>query len=337
MNEKVISEGEMIAAQMTSSHKRLYISARRVGRFGVLMGSSGKNIRRLSAEDAAMSEMTKTHLGPFYSLARYICYEAISKLKQAGEYRHQVKRHVKIWLEEMDKERKLMINPPKDCGKFFSIENVFSSVREMFRDDLTDEEYYEFWEYVGVAAFNDVHKIIYALQWKYEKALVARGATKAKAVSWLLTAYMVLKMYDMEYVELLNTFEKNFGYPEKMLRRYFRVFDATKLYGQWQRIMEYCYTDAEKLIIECLEERNVEIGLQDIMQRMSKECADLRYIRKATEENPEIFRSKKAWRDALAMMDSEIEETEKSFKEFKRSGKTVKEFFNARRDGKTKE
>ena len=92
-----------------------------------------------------------------------------------------------------------------------------------------------------------------------------------------------------------------------------------------------------KLIIECLEERNVEIGLQDIMQRMSKECADLRYIRKATEENPEIFRSKKAWRDALAMMDSEIEETEKSFKEFKRSGKTVKEFFNARRDGKTKE
>ena len=36
-----------------------------------------------------------------------------------------------------------MINPPKDCGKFFSIENVFSSVREMFRDDLTDEEYYE--------------------------------------------------------------------------------------------------------------------------------------------------------------------------------------------------
>lgn len=50
-----------------------------------------------------------------------------------------------------------------------------------------------------------------------------------------------------------------------------------------------------------------------------------------------MFRSKKAWRDALEKLDEQIEEVERIWRELRASGMTVDEFFKARRNGKTKE
>ena len=74
-----------------------------------------------------------------------------------------------------------------------------------------------------------------------------------------------------------------------------------------------------------------------MMQHLSKEGVDLRFTRKAVEENPELFRSKKAWRDALEKLDEQIEEVERTWRELRASGMTVDEFFKARRYGKTEE
>ena len=335
MNEKVISEGERVAAQLTASQKRFHISARRVGRFGVMLGTTKKSAKRVMAEDLTMCQMVKTHLAPFFSLARFICCDAIDKVKEAGEYRHDLKRQLRAWEQELSRHRTMMMYPPEGSHRFFAVDSLAIDTRGMFREDLTDKDYFELWEYVGVAAFNDVHKIIYALQWKYEKALTERGFKKAKVVAWLYTASTVIKMYDIEFREVIDSFKRSFGNAESSLRRYFCAFDVSKLAEMWHRTIECFGDDAVRLTVECLKDRNVEIGLQDMMQHLSKEGVDLRFTRKAVEENPELFRSKKAWRDALEKLDEQIEEVEQTWRELRASGMTVDEFFKARRYGKT--
>ena len=144
-------------------------------------------------------------------------------------------------------------------------------------------------------------------------------------------------MYDIEFREVIDSFKRSFGNAESSLRRYFCAFDVSKLADMWHRTIECFGDDAVRLTVECLKDRNVEIGLQDMMQHLSKEGTDLRFTRKAVEENPELFRSKKAWRDALEKLDEQIEEVERTWRELRASGMTVDEFFKARRYGKTKE
>ena len=337
MNEKVISEGERVAAQLTASQKRFSISARRVGRFGVMLGTTKKSAKRVMAEDLTMCQVVKAHLAPFFSLARFICCDAIDKVKQAGEYRHDLKRQLRAWEQELSRHRTLMLYPPEGSHRFFATDCLAIDTRDMFREDLTDKDYFELWEYVGVVAFNDVHKIIYALQWKYEKALMERGLKKAKVVAWLFTASTVIKSYDIEFREVIASFKRSFGYAESSLRKYFYAFDVSRLSEMWHRTIECFGDEAVRMSVESLTDRNVEIGLQDMMQHLAKDGVDLRFTRKAVEDNPELFRSKKVWRDALAKLDEQIEEVEQTYRELKASGLTVDEFFKAKRYGKTEE
>lgn len=327
MNNVTTNEAERAAYQIASGRKRLEIPFRRCGRFGVLMGAIGKSATVMDAEDGAMCAILKGRIAPLYSLARYICYDAIDKVKEAGEYRHEVKRHVKQYMAEMEKRRKAMIDPPEGRRSFFSVKTLSEKTRARFRADITDEEYFELWEYTGAVAFNKIHAEIYALQWKYEKALKARNAKKAKIIAWLLTASSIIRMYEVEFIELMNTFKRTFGYPDIVLKNFFEPFEPKMQLTLWDKIVECYGSILTPILAECLDERNVEIGLTDIVQKIGRTEETYRLARTAVEENPELFRSKKAWREQLAEIDELVEDLETGYREYKESGLTAKEFF----------
>lgn len=323
------------AAQMLSKEKKLVIARYRSGKFGLMMGQSHKSSHDTLVEVMAMTSQVKMELGVFFAYQRFICFDAIDKVKAAGLFRFGLKRQINRFLAEMDRLRKLLIDPASNGFRMFHLGDLPSATRLRFRKDLTDKEYFEFWENTGMVAFNETHKHFYALQWRYEKPLKERGVKQAKALAWFATACSLLELYTISYEKLIMRFHALFGHPEKSLREVYGGFDLTRARDMWIEAMEVLAPDADAVLASCIRERNVELGLQQIIEELTLPTRQLDFVRMNIEENREVFSSKAAWLEEIAEVNglkADLIKTSKDVDRAKNDGLSVDEYFKLKRD-----
>lgn len=323
------------AAQILSRHKRLFIPRYVNGQFGMLMGKSNKTHHESICEILTMTSQFKLEIGIFFVYLRFISLDAIDKVKEGKAFRHGVKYNLNKFLVELDRLRTMLIYPPENCVRMFHLEDMPRSTRMMYRQDLTDKEYFEFWENQGMVAFNETHKHLYALQWRYEKALKDKGARKAKVLAWLATACSMVEMYNVSYETLLDRFHKMFGYPKSSLRSVYGGFDLNRAREAWYGCIELFEPNADSVLASCLREHNVELGLQQLSEVLLNCEKQLDFTRMNIEENREVFSSKAAWLeeiDEIVRLKADLIAHGNELIEANRRGIGVDEFFKAKRN-----
>lgn len=323
------------AAQILSRHKRLVIPRYVNGQFGMLMGKSNKTYHESICEILTMTSQFKLEIGIFFVYLRFISLDAIDKVKEGKAFRHGVKYNLNKFLVELDRLRTMLIYPPENCVRMFHLEDMPRSTRMMYRQDLTDKEYFEFWENQGMVAFNETHKHVYALQWRYEKALNERGVKKAKVLAWLATGSSMIEMYVNSYTLMIERFSKLFGYPKSLLISYYNGFDLTRARELWYGAMLQFVPDGDNILSDVLNERNVVLGLQQIVCELGDAERQLEYTRINVEENREVFSSKNYWLkaiDEVVSLKADLHENAKEYKEAKKQGIAIEEYFNMKRN-----
>lgn len=323
------------AAQVLSRHKRIVIPRYSNGQFGLLMGKSNKSSHETTCEIMAMTAQLKLELGLFFAYQRFICLDAIDKVKEAGEYRFGLKKQINTFLAELKRVRMLLIDPPSTGFRMFHLGDLPTVARLRFRKDLTDKEYFEFWENQGMVAFNETHKHLYALQWRYEKALKDKGARKAKVLAWLATACSMVEMYNVSYETLLDRFHKMFGYPKSSLRSVYGGFDLNRAREAWYGCIELFEPNADSVLASCLRQHNVELGLQQLSEVLLNCEKQLDFTRMNIEENREVFSSKAAWLeeiDEIVRLKADLIAHGNELIEANRRGIGVDEFFKAKKN-----
>ena len=325
MNEKIRCSG--LIPDFANNKMNIRMSWQRVGRNTYTMGGKGKTLIQINQEYECMSGVLKTELGILYPFQWYGCLDLIDRIKKTNYYRQGVKLGLNGYLKEMATKRTMMLNPPMGSPKIFHVADFPKSVQMRFREDLTDEEYYDYWEGQGLVAHSKNKQLIDSLIWKFRKFYDKRGVKCAEVLSFLTAGETLIRMCVVQYHERLQSFRNMFGYNKEDAHRCFEMFDLSRAGHFWHTAVKPLCHNVENIVLEALEERNVVLGLQQLMEEMTLTKKVFDITRQNVVDNPEVFRTKKTWLEQIEEVDKMIADVDvvgNEFREKLKEGKPIK-------------
>ena len=176
-------------------------------------------------------------------------------------------------------------------NRMFHIDDMEEEFRRKY-GNITDEEYYEFWKCVGGEAYSKTKPMITSLWNKYRLSLQSHNINDSENIAWVMTAQAALDLAIAMYESAIKECETGYGLPRSVLDRVFGQFSLRKVSNAWMRALILLAPETEPLKLNSMEEKNIDFGLQQLMQSWME--PDLLYSSAsgAVEEFEEIFASK---------------------------------------------
>ena len=325
MNDKIRFTG--LIPDLESNQMKIRMSCQRLGRNSYTMGGKGKSHLQILQEYECMSGVLKTELGILYPFQWYGCLDLIDRIKKTNYYRQGVKLGLNGYLKEMAMKRTMMLNPPSGTVRIFHVADFPKGVQMLYREDITDEDFYDFWEGQGLVAHSKNKQLIDSLIWKFRKYYEKRGVRCAEVLSLLTAGETLIRMCVVQYHERLRTFREMFGYNKENVHSCFEMLDLTRAAHVWHTAVKPLCHNVENIILEALNEHNVVLGLHQLMEEMTLTKKVFEITRENVVGNPEVFRSKKVWLEQIAEIDRMIADVDvvgDKFREKLKEGKPVK-------------
>lgn len=335
MNEKIRCTG--LNPDLVNNKINIRMSWQRLGRNTYTMGGKGKTLYQVNQEYECMSSVLKTELGILYPFQWYGCLDLIDRIKKTNYYRQGVKLGLNGYLKEMALKRSMMLNPPMGTPRLFHVVEFPKAVQMRLREDLTDEEFYDFWEGQGLVAHSKNKQLIDSLIWKFRKFYDQRGVRCAEVLSLLTAGEALIRICAVQYHERLRTFREMFGYNKEDAHRCFEMFDLTRASHVWHTAVKPLCHNVENIVLDALNERNVVLGLQQLMEEMTLTKKVFEITRQNVVDNPEVFRTKKTWLaqiDEVDKMIADVDVVGDEFREKLKEGKPVKKIVEELSNGK---
>ena len=209
-----------------------------------------------------------------------------------------------------------------------------------FREGITDEEYYDLWESQGLVAHAKNKALINSLIWKLQKSFNERGDKNAEVLALLCAGEAIIRLCLVHHNEKMKVFRDQYGYGLEDVHRCFEMFNIAKAAHQWHIALNSLDHNICEKLCEILDERNVVIGLKQIMEELTEVDNVLNITRENVVNNREIFRNKRTWLGEIQNIDEMIAdapEAEKVLKEKIKEGKSIRQITEEEYYGKIKE
>lgn len=134
----------------------------------------------------------KMFTGGAVNCALFMLHEALVQLEQCDTYRHQAKVLLNRTRQDWQQYEHDLLHPG-DGLRFFHLDDMQDEYRKRY-GDITDAEYFEFWQGMGSEMYMQCHPDIIALCYKYERYLTRIGHRNAKAYATAMTADALLQL-----------------------------------------------------------------------------------------------------------------------------------------------
>lgn len=272
----------------------------------MMMGYAVKTETQRLCEVNCMVSAMKIEMGILFPFHWYACLDLIDKIKKTKYYRHSLKHALKEYLEVMRQKRIQLLNPPSGMLPMFDPRRVELSMYGYLRQDLTKEEYYDYWENNGILATKMFGHLIDSMEHKWFKALRARGVECAKELSWLLTGHTMTTICSNHFQDTIKRYANSFKFAEDSVSEYFKMFDLSLAASKWHKAMECMVPDNGEVLVESLEDRNVALGLVQLLETIIEPKNVLQIERQNIVENRDVFVSKAKWLEYISMIDADI-------------------------------
>lgn len=262
---------------------------------------------RFSAEELSrmlpyVSAVVKQVMGVANNVVQVTMMNARDDLRKHPQYRQRVKQAFKKAFGEWDAYEKVLVNSVGVC--YFHVADMSAEVKKRYTN-LTDREYYEFWQSIGYSVYDKNAAFISALDNKFKVSLETHGVPHGELLCKAMTTEQLLLIAVQRYNDCTSVIKKELGIKRDIIDFLFKCFSLERLHKAW--------SDALSLIVpnfplDEVEDKNLRMSIEQLYEIIADIPEMYEGIEKATEDYPEVFRTKGEWKKALRQMKEDDEE-----------------------------
>lgn len=259
----------------------------------------------------AVASMVKLATGVANNAAIAIMLDAHDQAKRHPNYRHKCKQAYRQALKEWhDYEARLL---HADSNPFFHVAYMGDATRKKY-GDITDRQYFEFWQGMGAYAYQETRPLVTSLWNKYRLSLANHKAAHADLLAWPMVGMAVLNLACSIHEHAVEEACRSLPIDDKIVRGIFAQLSLRRVLAEWVKALDL--TDPTvHYDLEPTEQRNIEMGVTQLAEAWAN--PDLLYdsSSNAIHDFDEVFRTKgemkKSLREIADMKSRTQEELEK--------------------------
>lgn len=182
-------------------------------------------------------------------------------------YKQRVKQLFNQALQEKDHYRRRLMYPGEHGIRFFCVNDMPDEARQKY-GVVSDKTYFEFWEGTGALAYQKSQPLVGSLWNKFRLSLQHHGVPYAELVAWGLVGANVLEMAVVVWQRAMKSAHEAFeglltmDYVEQL----YRPFSLHCVSMKWRQALSLMAPEVSTYSLDSLEERNIEMGVQQLME-----------------------------------------------------------------------
>lgn len=234
--------------------------------------------------------------------------------------RHKSKKMYLQFFRDWSQMESVLLYPPVGSVRFFHVDDMPPEARKKY-GSMTDADYFDFWKGVGSHAYKQSQPLITSLQNKFRKSLERHNIREAGLTAWAMTAYTVLELAcDTWRSVMLSCHEALPMVSKELLENIWRPFLIQRPADTWRNAMLLMAPEVDNYKLDADEERNIELGVQQLRELWISVDLPFDSTIKAVEDfDKDIFRTrgeaKKSIRE-LAEMREDARKDREEIKEY---------------------
>lgn len=214
------------------------------------------------------SGLVKLAMGLSINASRYMMLNALDSVKKHPKYKHEIKRAFALADKAYKDFERVLRHGNLQTPVFFSTKFYKP---QYFKDGMTSDEYFEIWQALGGAAYDDSKNEFGVLKHKYELALEHNGSACPGIGGEILLVSCLLRITQNIFDVMMKEICK--GIPElgkDVIEGYvFRPFNIKQVAEAWHKAVIMLYGDFFKC--SDFDERNIKMGIQQIEEKWCSE------------------------------------------------------------------
>lgn len=258
------------------------------------------------------SSMAKSVCGVTNNYAILVMLDAHDRIKKTDIYRHQVKLAFKQAISEMQAYRRMLkMGNPRGL-RFFNLNDMTPETRNKY-GDITNEEYYDYWESIGSLAYTKTKDLMNSLAYKYEKVLIEKGCKYHKELAWVMVASVALSVAVGQYEGVIQQCSDELSITAAELNEMLSPFNMNNINMRWKRAWELADPECS-VKMDKDQFRNIELGIEQLSAALRDPLLVYDSVIDSTSSYDEIFASKKKQKEIIKEMKSCKSEFNKSLR-----------------------
>lgn len=259
-------------------------------------------------EVVAASAMVKLCCGVANNAAWMVALEAFDHVKKHRNYRHRVKRLYKKAFEEFHKYERRLVYAREN--RLFHVGDLSEANRKRF-GNISDREYYEFWQSTGDVAYQRTHPLVTSLWNKYRLSLLHHGVSQPEILAWPMVGHACLVIASSICESAIESSVRDTWITKKGAMELFGQLSLKAVAQAWNEALQATDPQVDTYELDSTEEKNIVMGLEQL--RESWVNADMLYgcTRESADTYDEVFRTKGEQKKAMREL-QELQELTKS-------------------------
>lgn len=229
-------------------------------------------------------------------------------------YKQRVKQLFNQALQEKDHYRRRLMYPGEHGVRFFRVSDMPDEARRKY-GVVSDKTYFEFWEGTGALAYQKSQPLVGSLWNKFRLSLQHHGVPNAEQVAWGLVGANVLELAVVVWQRAMKSAHEAFEGLLSMdyVEQLYRPFSLHCVSLKWRQALSLLAPEVSTYSLDSLEERNIEMGVQQLMELwISPDLPFDSTIQAVEDFSDDIFstpgHAKKAMRELADMRNKAVED-----------------------------
>ena len=266
-----------------------------------------RTAEQLDHQLSGAASMVKLACGVGNNAAYAVMLTAHDHIKMHPNYRHEVKRlYRQAFTMFRQREGQLL---HRTTNRFFHVADMTPEVRKKY-GNITDAQYFEFWQGLGALAYREGQPLITSLHNKYRLSLLGHGIALPDIVAWPMTAQACLELACTLYNAAVRSCAEEYHLPIGPLRDLFAPFSLRPVADVWNKALTLTDPKADTYDLNEGEKRNIQLGLEQLEELWANPKFLYNSAFTATEDFEDIFRTKGENKKALREIGEIMQETE---------------------------
>lgn len=225
--------------------------------------------------------------------------EALDHVRQHPRYKQAVKKAFLAAIEMFRQYENRLVYAEQN--RMFHLDDLTPEYRKRY-GNVSDREYYDYWASTGATAYARTRRFVTSLWNKYRLSLISHEIGHADIVAWAMAADACLRLAQCIYEQCVEVCIAEYKAPREILHVIFGQLNIKHIADAWDKALNMLAPETEHYELSDLEKRNIQNGLDQLMEEWSGANTLTDSITESTEAFGEIFRTKGEQKKALRML-----------------------------------
>lgn len=241
-----------------------------------------------------IAAFVKQSAGVWNNVAQAEMFESYHAVRATPLFKHQVKKAFNDAMNAYAAYEKRLLNPT--WLRFFCVKDMPPEVRKKY-GDISDRDYYEFWQNLGWSVREQHKSFITALENKFFLALDNHNVKYARVCASCLVSERLLMIATQNHKGLITDSLRALGYRSDLVERMCQDFYMKDILDKWSKACSMILP--KNGVLTEIELRNINNGIDDLQKILGSTDNMFDGLKKSIADYEDVFRTKGECKKAL--------------------------------------